>query len=157
MKLMHVSDTKPIKLDGANGHSTAQTAEQKWNGLSKNGKIAVAASVLGVLAVCVIVFAFCCIRQRRIGKHEKLIEDAKFEKNQSELLAYRAQMSRQRSEKLAEARALGISPANMNMGASYSPQMYPNQNMGYANSNYAHSNYAHSFSTASSGRGYQRY
>ena len=39
-------------------------------------------------------------------------KDAKFEKNQSELLAYRAQMSRMRNEKLAEARAMGVPAAN---------------------------------------------
>ena len=146
------SDTKPIKLDGDNSESDLQSARQKWNGLSKEAKIAIAASVIGVAAICVAVFIFCCIKQRRVGKHEKLVEDAKFEKNQSELMAYRSEMSRMRSEKLAEARAFGTSPGNM--GASVAQQ---SPNIGYANSSYAKSNYAHSISTYGSGRGYQRY
>ena len=153
--------TSAIKLDGDNSLSSSQTAQQKWHSLSKESKIIIASVVLGVVALCALVFAFCCIRQRRAGKHEKLVEDAKFEKNQSELLAYRAEMSRQRSEKLAEARAMGVPAANMHMGASYmhSPVMNPaldprsHYNGGYAQS-------VSSFGTQQSqhsGRGYQRY
>ena len=154
-----LNDSKPIKLDGENGESASQTAQQKWNGLSKENKIIIASVVLGVVAVCVIVFAFCCIRQRRVGKHEKLVEDAKFEKNQSELLAYRAQMSRMRSEKLAEARAMGVPAANMHMGASYAHPS-PNPNTGLMSSldprAQWNGGYAQSISSSGS-RGYQRY
>ena len=159
------TDGSAIKLDGENGSSSTQTAEQKWAGLSKTNKIIIASVVLGVVAVCAIVFAFCCIRQRRAGKHEKLVEDAKFEKNQSELLAYRAQMTRMRSEKLAEARSMGVPAANMHMGASMmgpgsqtnllsNPGLDPRNH--YANSGYAQSSYAQSLSSQGS-RGYQRY
>lgn len=130
--------------------SSVKSAEQKWNGLSKNAKIAIGASVVGALVVCVAVFAFCCIKQRRIGKHERLIEDAKFEKDQSELLMFRQQMSRERSEKMAQARAMEVSPGNM--GASYSPSGYASPN-----GTYAQSHYAQSVGSYGSGRGYQRY
>ena len=154
------NDSDPIKLDGENGPSAGQTAEQRWNGLSKENKIIIASVVLGVVAVCICVFAFCCIRQRRAGKHEKLVEDAKFEKNQSELLAYRAQMSRQRSEKLAEARAMGVPYTSMHMGASYTAPS-PNPSTGLMSgldprSHYANGGYAQSISSSGS-RGYQRY
>jgi Glycosyl hydrolases family 16 len=163
-----LNTTDPIKLDGDNSASASQTAKQKWNGLSKTTKIIIAASVLGVVVVCIAVFAFCCIRQRRAGKHEKLVEDAKFEKNQSELLAYRAQMSRMRSEKLAEARAMGVPAANMHMmgpgaGASFVAQS-PNPALDPRN-HYMNGGYARSVSSFGSagqqgsmgGRGYQRY
>ena len=36
--------------------------------------------------------AFCCVRQRRIGRRERAIEDSKFENGRAELMAYRAEM-----------------------------------------------------------------
>lgn len=93
-----LNETKPVNLDGDNG----QTIGQKWSGLSQNAKIAIAAAVGGSFLIALCVFAFCCIRQRRAGKHEKLLEDAKYEKDRSELLAFRAEMGRQRSEKYAQ-------------------------------------------------------
>lgn len=84
--------------------------------MSSGAKIAIIASVCGVLAVALGVFIFCCIKQRRIGKHERLVEDAKFEKNQAELMAYRAEMGRQRSEKYAHSQ-VNVMPMG-NMGAS---------------------------------------
>lgn len=110
------------------------------------------------------VFAVCCIKQRRIGKREKLLEDAKFEKNANELLAYRAEMTRQRNEKLAMMSPGGLSPASTavnSYNASPNPMKSPNPGYGYANSNYAPSTYSnttyaqsmHSFG----GRGYQKF
>ncbi|KAJ9662358.1 hypothetical protein H2198_001492 [Neophaeococcomyces mojaviensis] len=93
--------SKALSLDAGNGDTAAQSIKQKWNGLSTGAKIGIAASVLGVAAIGLIVFIFCCIKQRRAGKHEKLLEDAKFEKDRTELLAFRAEMGRQRSEKIA--------------------------------------------------------
>lgn len=92
-----LNSTKAISLDGENGQSMVQ----RWHGLSQTAKIAIGASVCGALLIGVIVFAFCCIKQRRAGKHEKLLEDAKFEKDRAELMAFRAEMSRQRNEKYA--------------------------------------------------------
>lgn len=121
-----LNSSKPIKLDGSN----TQSAVQKWNGLSSTTKIAIGASVCGALLIAAIVFIFCCIKQRRAGKRERLLEDAKFEKDRAELMAFRAEMSRQRGEKLAMMQGGqfgGARPSNINM-----------QNM-------------------PSGRGYQRY
>jgi beta-glucanase (GH16 family) len=155
--------TAAIKLDGDNSQSTSQTAQQKWNGLSKENKIIIASVVLGIVAICICVFAFCCIRQRRAGKHEKLVEDAKFEKSQAELLAYRAEMSRLRTEKLAEARAAGVPAANMHMGATFAPSPNPSldpRNHYQGGGNYApsvSSGYPHSVNSYGSRGGYQRY
>ncbi|KAK5090569.1 hypothetical protein LTR05_000743 [Lithohypha guttulata] len=99
-----LNETKPVNLDGDNG----QTIGQKWSGLSQNAKIAIAAAVGGSFLIALCVFAFCCIRQRRVGKHEKLLEDAKYEKDRSELLAFRAEMGRQRSEKYAQMQSTSV-------------------------------------------------
>lgn len=92
-----LNTTKPIKLDGENGESVIK----RWHGLSTTAKIAIAATVGGVCLIFICVIAFCCVKQRRQGKHEKLLEDAKFEKDRAELMAFRAEMSRQRSEKMS--------------------------------------------------------
>ena len=141
-----LDSAKAIKLDGNNSGTLSQTTTQKWNSLSSTTKIAIAASVGAVLLISILVFAVCCIRQRRAGKKERLMEDAKFEKSTAELLAYRAQMARDRQA--------GIG-GQVNI---------PYQHSGYANSAYsvgAHSartgGYAQSVSTFGSGKGYQRY
>lgn len=130
--------------------------EQKWNGLSNQTKYIIIGVVSGVVLLFIAIFAFCCIKQRRAGKHEKLIEDAKYEKNAAEVMAYRSDMTRHRNDQLKSAQ-YGVSPVMGNAGASYqnrgqsqpmiSGSMSPNPGYGYANS----------VSTHGSGRGYQRY
>ncbi|RMZ78175.1 hypothetical protein DV738_g4080, partial [Chaetothyriales sp. CBS 135597] len=115
-----------IKLDGENSASTVQSATQKWNSLSQTAKIAILASIGGVALIAALGFAFFCFKQRRAGKHERLAEDAKFEKDTAELLAYRTEMGRLRSQKLAEARAAPV-PSS---GGYFSPS-YPQSNGGY--------------------------
>lgn len=133
--------------------------EQRWNGLAPTTKYIIIGVVGGVALLCVAIFAFCCIRQRRAGKHEKLVEDAKYDKITAEVMAYRADMSRMRNEKSYV--AVNTSPAMGNSGPMYqnygqsAPMMggmSPNPGYGYANSNYARS-----VSNFSNGRGYQRY
>lgn len=92
-----LNTTAPIKLDGPNGESVTK----RWAGLSTTTKIAIGATIGGVALLIAAVFIFCCVKQRRVGKHEKLLEDAKFEKDRAELMAFRAEMSRQRNEKMA--------------------------------------------------------
>jgi len=115
--------TEAIKLDGDNG----ETVAKRWQGLSHTAKIAVAASVCGTALIGAIVFAFCCMKQRRAGKHERLLEDAKFEKERTELLAFRAEMGRQRNEKLAmmQGAPVGqIHPSNISMNSMNSGRGY---------------------------------
>lgn len=94
-----LNTTAPIKLDGSNGES----ASKRWAGLSTTTKIAIGAGIGGAALIFAAVFVICCLKQRRVGKHEKLIEDAKFEKDRAELMAFRAEMTRQRNEKMAYA------------------------------------------------------
>ena len=91
--------------------------------MSSGAKIAIIASVCGVAAVGLAVFVFCCFKQRRIGKHERLVEDAKFEKNQADLMAYRAEMGRTRSEKFAQVQVHAMPVGNM--GATMQPPRTP--------------------------------
>ncbi|EXJ95862.1 hypothetical protein A1O1_00987 [Capronia coronata CBS 617.96] len=155
-----LNDTSPIKLDGENSGSTTQSMKQKWNGLSSTTKNIIIGVVCGVALLCVAIFAFCCIRQRRAGKHEKLVEDAKYEQNAAEVLAYRANMTRLRGEKMTTAQ-VRVSPVMGNAGAMYQNHGQTQPMMGAASPNpgagYANSNYAQSVSTFGSGRGYQKY
>ncbi|KIW96642.1 uncharacterized protein Z519_02033 [Cladophialophora bantiana CBS 173.52] len=151
-----LNDTKPIQLDGENSQSSTQSIEQKWNGLPQKTKYIIIGVVCGVIALCILIFAFCCMRQRRAGKHEKLVEDAKYEKITAEVMAYRADMSRMRAEQKMMGTSVHVSPVSPMMGnAGATIQNYghpspmmggtrsPNPGYGYANSGYA--------------RGYQKY
>jgi hypothetical protein len=40
-----------------------------------------------------IVGCFCCFKQRKLGRRERAIEDAQWEKEQASMIAYRKQMS----------------------------------------------------------------
>lgn len=158
--------TSMLVLDGNNGPSDGQTASQKWRGLSTSAKIGIVAGVLGVLAVIIIVFMVCCIKQRRAGKHERLLEDAKWDKERAAMIAYRAQMNRERNEKMGMTRgqAYEVVPNHhavppqgntmYSMGQAGAFVQPPNGSVRSAP--YAYS--AHSTnSLASTGRGYQRF
>jgi hypothetical protein len=163
--LITPSTTTALALDGANGSSTSQTATQKWKSLSSGVKIAIACSVGGAILAIIAVFAFCCIKQRRAGKHEKLIEDAKFEKERAELMAYRAEMGRMRTEKMTMQTGMATSPVGMGMAGATLYTPIPGQqsarsvsggsgsSAGYNSQGYAQS----TMSSMNSGRGYQRY
>ena len=71
--------------------------KQKWNSLSPTAKIAIGASVGGVALICVAVFAFCCVKQRRIGRRERELADQAFEKDAAELLVYRQAMAHEKA------------------------------------------------------------
>ena len=91
-----------LKLDGANAPPTLSSATKTWNGLSTGAKIGILSGVGGVLLLLLALFAFFCIKQRRLGKKEKALEDATWEKNTQELLGFRAEMHRQRTQRLQE-------------------------------------------------------
>jgi hypothetical protein len=96
--LVPCSGTKrAFGLDGNNGVSSAQSAAQRWRSLSDSAKIGIFCSVAGVLLVAIGIMAFCCVKQRRAGKKERMLADAEFEKGTAELLAFRAEMHRQRT------------------------------------------------------------
>jgi hypothetical protein len=126
---------------------------QKWNGLSQSTKYIIIGVVCGVVALAILVFGFCCIRQRRAGKHEKLVEDAKYEKMQGEVMAYRADMNRMRSErKMMGASVEHFSPVSPMVGhtggyfpSQASPMMGPGRSPNPGSYGYG------------GGRGYQKY
>ena len=47
----------------------------------------------GVLALLAIVAGFCCVKQRALGRRERALEDAAWEKTQAEALAFRRQVA----------------------------------------------------------------
>jgi hypothetical protein len=91
---------RAFALDGNNNVSTAESVAQRWKSLSNSAKVAIFCSAAGVLLVAVTVMTFCCIRQRKAGKKERAIADAEFEKGATELLAFRAEMNRQRTMRM---------------------------------------------------------
>jgi len=70
-----------------------ETTEQKWNGLSTGAKIAIIVVPSAVVGILAIVGGFCCIKQRALGRRERAIEDAQWEKENAEMLSYRRQMA----------------------------------------------------------------
>lgn len=70
------------------------SVSQRFNGLSHGAKIAVFSAVAVAIAVCVGMWALCCVKQRRAGRAERRLADAMFEKDTAELMAYRAQMGK---------------------------------------------------------------
>ena len=88
-------------VPNCSGNSTAahtlsapppQSMTQKWNGLSKTTKIAIAASVAGVVAAAIVLFFLYCFKQRRAGRREREAEDSAYDKDTAELLQYRTVM-----------------------------------------------------------------
>jgi beta-lactamase regulating signal transducer with metallopeptidase domain len=89
------SNTKPLTLDGNNDPSTSQTLSQKWNSLSHTTQVGIAAGIAGAILIGLCAFIFFCIRQRRAGRKERALEEAAWEKNNAELMAYRSTMEKQ--------------------------------------------------------------
>lgn len=93
---------KALSLDGHNDLSPSQNAAQRWKALPKSAQIAIISSLAGVLLVGLAVMTFCCIKQRKAGKRERAIADAEFEKGTAELLAFKAEMNRQREMRMQD-------------------------------------------------------
>ncbi|KAF2205311.1 cell wall glucanase [Delitschia confertaspora ATCC 74209] len=64
-----------------------------WTTLSKGAKVAILASIGGVVAIGLIVLSFCCVKQRRAGRREYLAHEAIMTKEAAELLHYKNQMA----------------------------------------------------------------
>ena len=67
---------------------------QHWEGLSRGEKIGVAVGVIGFVALLAILMAFCCVKQRRLGRKEAALADAQYERDTAELIQFRAQGTR---------------------------------------------------------------
>ncbi|KAH9880833.1 hypothetical protein IAQ61_001127 [Plenodomus lingam] len=64
----------------------------RWAALPQGAKIGIIAGSLGLFAVGCIIMAFCCIKQRRIGRKEHAALLAEEEKEAAELQEYKVQM-----------------------------------------------------------------
>ena len=95
-------EERAFSLDGNNRKGMRETAGKEWQGLSKNAQIGIACGVVSALAIGAAITTFCCIKQRRAGRRERALEDAKFEKGTSELLEFRAEMKRQQTIKMQD-------------------------------------------------------
>ena len=71
-----------------------EKAQQQWQGLSTGAKIGIAGGVVGFFALCLIAFAFYCVKQRKAGKMEKERADKEWDGHQAELMEYRNRMKR---------------------------------------------------------------
>ncbi|KAI1613693.1 extracellular cell wall glucanase Crf1/allergen Asp F9 [Exophiala viscosa] len=151
-----LNDTTPIKLDGEDSTSAAKTIKQKWNGLPQTTKYIIIGVVGGVLLIVASVFAFCCIRQRRAGKHERLIEDAKYEKNAAEVLAYRADMTKMRFDK-SKGPSVHVSPIIGNGGAAFQNYGQTQPMMGGMRSPAPQYGHGHNVNPFGGARGYQKF
>lgn len=74
-----------------------KSLKQRWAGLPSGAKIAVGASIGAFLAIILVAWAFCCIKQRRAGKREGALVEAAYEKDTAELMRYRGEMARSHS------------------------------------------------------------
>jgi hypothetical protein len=128
--------------------------KQKWHSLSTTEKIAIVAGAGALLIISIIVFAICCIKQRRSGRREKAEDDAAFERQRSEVLAYQADMSRMGP-------GSGINPAYVQAMQSLgnAPGAYGDLKSEYApslGSYRSEEEYPQSMRSMGGGRGYQR-
>ncbi|KAF2180395.1 glycoside hydrolase family 16 protein [Zopfia rhizophila CBS 207.26] len=68
-------------------------AKNRWNALPKAAQIAIIASIIGFVVIVACIIAFCCIKQRRAGRREFAALEAQQNKEASELLEYKRQMT----------------------------------------------------------------
>jgi len=71
----------------------SKTVSEQYQGMSQGAKIAIIAAPLGVVALAILIGCFCCVKQRKLGRRERAIEDAQWEKENAEMLAYRRKMA----------------------------------------------------------------
>ncbi|KAK2757139.1 hypothetical protein FQN53_008506 [Emmonsiellopsis sp. PD_33] len=73
---------------------------QKWRELPQTTKIAIIASAGGVVAIALVILAFCCIKQRRAGRKEHNIEESRFTTEQNDMITMQSQWKSQRYQHL---------------------------------------------------------
>lgn len=73
--------------------------KNRWSNLSQTAKIAIIASICGVLVIAAAIILFCCIKQRRAGRKEYAAYQAGLDKEAADLVQDRQQwqMSHQQS------------------------------------------------------------
>jgi len=97
----HSGSWESIKVDKTGPSNQAQIAQapppetvaQKWSGYSTGAKIAIIVAPSAVAGLLAIVGIICCFKQRALGRRERAIEDAMWEKRNAEMMAYRRQLA----------------------------------------------------------------
>ncbi|EFE37254.1 cell wall glucanase, putative [Trichophyton verrucosum HKI 0517] len=64
---------------------------QRWRELPAAAKIAIFASIGGLVILGMAIIAFCCVKQRRAGRREFSMENSKFVEDQNNVMAMRTQ------------------------------------------------------------------
>jgi beta-lactamase regulating signal transducer with metallopeptidase domain len=77
---------------------------QKWKSLSHTTRVAIVAAIGAGALIALCAFIFFCIRQRRAGRNERALEEAEWEKNNAELMAYRSAMEKQYQQQYQQQR-----------------------------------------------------
>ena len=63
----------------------------RWAALSSTAKIAIFASIGGVVAIAAAIILFCCIKQRRAGRKEYAAYQADLDKEATDLIQHKEQ------------------------------------------------------------------
>lgn len=70
-----------------------KTLVEKFDGLSTGAKIGIACGAGGAVLLLAVIGTICCVRTRKAGRRERDVADADWDRSNSEMLAYRSQMS----------------------------------------------------------------
>jgi hypothetical protein len=70
---------------------------QKWAALPQPAKAGIYAGAAGALGVILVIMVFCCIKQRRVGRKEQGIHEAKLNQERTEMMNMQAEW-RQRGQ-----------------------------------------------------------
>ncbi|KAF2151876.1 glycoside hydrolase family 16 protein [Myriangium duriaei CBS 260.36] len=76
----------------ANTLAKPHGVKMRWSNLPQGARIGIIGGAIGVGAICLILFTFCCIKNRRAGRKERAIADAEWERNLTELQRYKQMM-----------------------------------------------------------------
>jgi hypothetical protein len=93
----HSGDWQSINITAGNStisntlNTKHETLAQKWANLAPGAKIAIYASVGGVLGIGLMVLLFCCVKQRRIGKREWNVQNNRFMEERTDMMNLQAE------------------------------------------------------------------
>ncbi|OAX85505.1 hypothetical protein ACJ72_00093 [Emergomyces africanus] len=68
-----------------------KTIAQKWRELPSGAKIAVYSSAGGVGLLAFLILIFCCVKQRRAGRKEHVLQESKFTTEQNDMITMQTQ------------------------------------------------------------------
>jgi hypothetical protein len=68
-----------------------ETTAQKWDSLSEGARIGIIVAASTVVGAGALLFLFCCIRQRRVGKREWNVQNNKWTDERTEMMNMQAE------------------------------------------------------------------